>query len=157
MTMTAFHVFLRTLLEQAGREAQGDRSATVEAQHLLLAMVAPSEAESRQLLESVGLDRPALRAALDAEFRHALSAAGVSVAVPAPPRAECTTTSPPPLGTSVQHALERGLGSTREAPRPAHLLLGILQAEVGTVPRALELAGFDRAALVARVRETLEA
>jgi hypothetical protein len=36
-------------------------------------------------------------------------------------------------------------------------LLGILQAEVGTVPRALALAGFDRTALIARVLETLEA
>jgi hypothetical protein len=37
------------------------------------------------------------------------------------------------------------------------VLLGILQADVGTVPRALALAGFDRAALIARVRQSLEA
>jgi ATP-dependent Clp protease ATP-binding subunit ClpA len=155
--MTAFHVFLRAVLERAGREAQGERSAMVEAQHVLLAMASPSDAESRELLESLGLDRRALRAALDSEFRQALSAAGVSLEASEPQRADCTNSSAPPLGTSVRHALERGLGSMRDAPRPAHLLLGILQAEVGTVPRALELAGLDRATLIARVRATLQA
>ena len=53
--------------------------------------------------------------------------------------------------------LERGSAS---GPRtrdqwPAHLLLGILRAEVGTVPRALALAGIDRAGLAERVRQAL--
>jgi ATP-dependent Clp protease ATP-binding subunit ClpA len=151
--MTSFDRFLRTILEQAGLEAQRDRSATTEAQHVLLAMA--SEAEARELLESVGLDRGALRAALDRELEHTLSAVGVSVEAPERQRGE-SGTHPPALGTSVRHALERGLGALREAPRPAHLVLGILQAEVGTVPRALALAGFDRSALIGRVLETLE-
>jgi ATP-dependent Clp protease ATP-binding subunit ClpA len=155
--MTPFDRFLRTVLEQAGREAQRDHSATTEAQHVLLAMASESETEARELLESVGLDRSAVRAALDLEFRHTLSAAGVSVEASELHRAQSTSSSPPALGTSVRHALERGLGALRRAPRPAHLLLGILQAEVGTVPRALALAGFDRTVLIARVLETLEA
>jgi D-alanyl-D-alanine carboxypeptidase len=155
--MTPFDRFLRMVLEQAGREAQRDHAATTEAQHVLLAMASESETEARELLESVGLDRSAVRAALDLEFRHTLSAAGISVEALELQRAESTSSSPPALGTSVQHALERGLGALRRAPRPAHLLLGILQAEVGTVPRALALAGFDRTVLIARVRETLEA
>ena len=153
--MTTFHSFLRTILEQAGREAQGDGS-TVEAQHVLLAMASESQTESRELLESLGLDRRAIRAALDVEYKSALSAAGVSVAAPERRRDESTTHPALPLGPSVQHALERGLGATRDAPCPAHVLLGILQADVGTVPRALALAGFDRAALIARVRQSLE-
>ena len=54
-------------------------------------------------------------------------------------------------------ALERGFASvTRKKDlRPAHLLLGILRAEVGTVPRALALAGVDQAALTARVQDGL--
>jgi ATP-dependent Clp protease ATP-binding subunit ClpA len=155
--MTPFDRFLRTILEQAGREAQRDHSATTEAQHVLLAMASESEPDARVLLESVGLDRGALRAALDLELEHALSAAGVSVEASERQRAESTSSRPPALGTSVRHALERGLGALREAPRPAHLLLGILQAEVGTVPRALALAGFDRTVLIARVHSTLEA
>jgi D-alanyl-D-alanine carboxypeptidase len=35
------------------------------------------------------------------------------------------------------------------------VLLGVLAAEVGTVPRALALAGFDRADLLARTRRAL--
>jgi ATP-dependent Clp protease ATP-binding subunit ClpA len=154
--MTTFHAFLHTLLEEAAREAQRDRSAMTEAQHLLLAMASQSDTEAGELLESVGLDHGALRAAFDLEFQHALSAAGVSVEASELQRPEGNAERPPHLGTSVRHALERGLGALREAPRPAHLLLGILQAEVGTVPRALALAGFDRSALLARVRQTLD-
>jgi ATP-dependent Clp protease ATP-binding subunit ClpA len=153
--MMTFHTFLRTILEEAGREAQRDRSAMTEAQHLLLAMA--SRSETSEFLRSVGLDHGALRSALDVEFEQALGAAGISIEASEPRGAESTPPHPPQLGTSVRHALERGLGTLREAPRPEHVLLGILQAEVGTVPRALALAGFDRIALIARVRQTLEA
>jgi ATP-dependent Clp protease ATP-binding subunit ClpA len=152
--MTTFHSFLRTLLEQAAREAQGDGS-TIEAQHLLLAMASQPEAETSELLNSLGLDHRAIRAALDVELKHTLNAAGVSVAASSVQH-ESTTNRTPQLGPSVQHALERGLGKLRAAPRPAHVLLGILQADVGTVPRALALAGLDRAALIVRVRQSLE-
>jgi D-alanyl-D-alanine carboxypeptidase len=47
--------------------------------------------------------------------------------------------------------------SRKEDLRPAHLLLGVLQAQVGTVPRALALAGVDRSDLLARVRHSLAA
>jgi ATP-dependent Clp protease ATP-binding subunit ClpA len=154
--MTPFPSFLRAVLEQAGREARGDGSK-VEAQHVLLAMASRPEAESTRLLESLGLDYRAIRAALDAELEHALRSAGVSVTATDARPTSAITGAVPPLGPSVQHALERGLGQLREAPRPAHVLLGILQADVGTVPRALALAGFDRAALISRVRQTLEA
>ena len=78
--MATFHAFLRTILEQAGREAQRDRSATTEAQHLLLAMA--SRTETSGLLESVGLDHRALRAALDLEFEHALRRGHHRIGVP---------------------------------------------------------------------------
>jgi D-alanyl-D-alanine carboxypeptidase len=47
------------------------------------------------------------------------------------------------------------MAAVRRNPQPAHLLLGILQAEVGTVPRALSLKGVDRSELVGRIRQTL--
>jgi len=155
--MTAFPTYMRTILEQAGPEAQLDHSTTIEAQHVLLAMASRAGTEASEFLESVGLDHRAIRAALDLEFTHTLRAAGVSVDVTELQRTENTAQRPLQLGTSVQHALERGLGATREAPRPAHVLLGILQADIGTLPRALALAGFDRTALIARVRQTLQA
>jgi ATP-dependent Clp protease ATP-binding subunit ClpA len=155
--MTAFDKYLRTILDQAEREARGDGSKTTEAQHVLLAMASRSETEMGQFLASLGLDHGALRAALDRELEHTSSAAGVSLAATERQRAKSAPSPAGHLGTSVQQALERGLEGVRKAPRPAHLLLGVLQAEVGTVPRALALAGFDRADLMARARQTLGA
>jgi D-alanyl-D-alanine carboxypeptidase len=61
------------------------------------------------------------------------------------------------MGASARLALERSFSSVvrKKELRPAHLLLGILQAQVGTVPRALALAGVDQAELVDRVRQAL--
>jgi D-alanyl-D-alanine carboxypeptidase len=152
--MSRFDKFLASVLDQAGREARAEGSSTVEAHHLLLAIAASGEPSTDELLASVGLDEAAIRAALDREFEHSLGAAGVSVdradMPPSHPRDE-----PRPLGSSVKLALERGLGSVsrKQNLRPAHLLLGIMQAAVGTVPRALALAGIDRAALVERIRQ----
>jgi hypothetical protein len=54
---------------------------------------------------------------------------------------------------------ERGRDEARpDGPgriRPAHLLLGVLDAEVRTVPRVPAPAGVDRAELAARTRATL--
>lgn len=103
-----------------------------------------------------GLDRDAIREALDREFEHSLSVAGVSRSAFGLPPASPDPQRVPHPGASVRLALERGVTSrARQDLQPAHLLLGILQAEVGTVPRALALAGVDRADLMARVVETL--
>jgi D-alanyl-D-alanine carboxypeptidase len=39
--------------------------------------------------------------------------------------------------------------------RPAHLLLGLLGAQVGTVPRALHFAGVNQTELVTLTEQTL--
>ncbi len=39
--------------------------------------------------------------------------------------------------------------------RPGHLLLGVLAAQAGTVPRALALAGADTGELTTRTRHAL--
>jgi D-alanyl-D-alanine carboxypeptidase len=129
----------------------------VEAHHLLLAVAASGESGTHELLASVGLDYATIRAALDREFERSLTAAGVSVRsvdLPRPSRAREESRA---LGSSVKLAMERGLGSVarKQNLRPAHLLLGIVQAPVGTVPRALDLAGVDRPALVQRIRQSL--
>ena len=155
--MTSFKKYVGAILEQAAREAQLDRSTTIEAQHVLLAIAKQPEATPGDVLLSAGLDHRAIRAALDREFEHSLSAAGVSLAsfeLPRPTSAPERATS---LGASVKQALGRGVDGIRRGKdlQPAHLLLGILQAEVGTVPRALALSGIDRAELLRRVRQTL--
>lgn len=155
--MTAFENYLRTIIEQAGNEATKDGSATFEAQHLLLAIAAEQEPITQQVLASVGLDDyRAIRDVLHREFEHSLSAAGVSLAAFDLPRPSSARKHPKP-GASTKLALERGFASVarKKDLRPAHLLLGIVQAEVGTVPRALALAGIDQADLRARVMRVL--
>jgi len=154
--MSAFSKYVRSTLEQAGREAQLDRVTTIEAQHVLLAIAAQAELPAALVLSSVGLDRRGVREALDRELEHSLSAAGVSLNAFDLPRPLSSPEPAKQLGASVKHALERGVtGVKGKDLRPAHLLLGILLAEVGTVPRALSLAGIERADLILRVRQTL--
>lgn len=155
--MTAFGTYVHTIVDQSGREAHCDGSATIEAQHLLLAIAAREGSATHNVLASAGLDHGAVREALDAEFDHSLRAAGVSREDFGVPSASREPRRPARLGASAKLALERGMRSSgvRKDRQPAHLLLGILQAEVGTVPRALALAGVDRAALMVHVLQTL--
>jgi ATP-dependent Clp protease ATP-binding subunit ClpA len=141
--MSTFDRYLEDVIERATREAEADGSSTVEAHHLLLAIAASDDSE-------LGLDRVALRSALDREFTHSLAAAGVRLSGDVPPP---SPSSSPTLGATARTALERGLAvvGRKQDARPAHLLIGILSAEVGTVPRALSLAGVDRTAVIARL------
>jgi D-alanyl-D-alanine carboxypeptidase len=155
--MSSVDRFLATALERAGQEARADGSSTVEAHHLLLAVADGTDRLTARILASAGLDRAAIRAALDREFEQSLAAAGVSVAAGAAPHPGQPRAKTPPLGASVKLALERGFGSVarKKDLRPVHLLVGILQAQVGTVPRALALAGIDRAALAASANQSI--
>jgi ATP-dependent Clp protease ATP-binding subunit ClpA len=150
--MTEFDTYLHAVLTRAEHEARDDGSKTIEAQHLLLAIAG----EGAPPLAEAGLDAKTLRGALAREFEHSLSAVGVSAAsydLPAP----STGPTHPKMGASAKLAMERGVvaAGKKKDLRPAHLLLGVLRAEVGTVPRALALAGVDQAALVADVERSL--
>lgn len=156
--MSVFDKYLHAVIVRAQHEAREDDSTTVEAEHLLLAVAGEPESTTRELLRSVGLDRSAIRGALEREFEHSLNTVGVSSAafdLPRPSRLPVH----PVMGTSAKLAMERGFASVsrKKDLQPAHLLLGILSAQVGTVPRALALAGIDRDDLTARVRQTLTA
>ena len=154
--MMAFHKYFRTIVDEAGHEAQKEGLATFEAQHMLLAIAAAREPTTHRLLAAVGLDHQTIRDVLDREFQHSLSGAGVSLTAFDLPRPNYAPEHPSP-GASAKLALERSFTSVprRKDLRPAHLLLGILRAEIGTVPRALALAGIDQADLTARVLEAL--
>lgn len=153
---TAFDTYLHKIIMRGEHEAREDGSATIEAQHLLLAIAGERETSTDQVLTSVGLDHRTIRDALNREFEHSLSTVGVSPAVFDLPRPH-NAPAHPKIGASTKLALERAVASVarKKDLRPAHLLLGILRAEVGTVPRALTLAGIDRADLLARVTRTL--
>ena len=152
--MSTLDNYVGTTVDQARHAAQDDGSATIEAHHLLLAIAGQEGTVAQRMLASVGLDRHAIRVALDREFEHSLQAVGVSAAAFELPRAG-RGRPPANIGASTKLAFERGFGPgvRKKDLRSAHLLLGILAAEVGTVPRALALAGVDRADLAERVRQ----
>jgi ATP-dependent Clp protease ATP-binding subunit ClpA len=147
----------RSLVALAEREARSNRSPLVEAEHLLLAMATQPDTAAGQLLSSVGLTQVEVVQALRREFETSLAGAGVEVAI-----ADLAQSTPDPshrvrLGASFKTALSRSVGASAGAPRirTEHLLLGILAAREGTVPRALRLAGVDQAALAARTAQSL--
>jgi D-alanyl-D-alanine carboxypeptidase len=147
---------LAGLLDAGAEHARADGSATLEARHVLLALA--GDPVTAPLLRTAGLDAAALRRALHREFAASLAAVGVAPAGGELPRPAAHTGSVG-LGASTKLAMERGFAAaTRKRDvTTAHVLFGILAADVGTVPRALALAGVDRAALLQRVRAAIGA
>ncbi|QFU92582.1 Clp protease N-terminal domain-containing protein [Amycolatopsis sp. YIM 10] len=154
--MTAFDTYLHAIIARAEHEARDDGASTIEAQHLLLAIAVDREAGTHEILTSAGVDYRAIRDALDREFDYSLSTVGVSRAAFDFPRPTADS-GQPKMGASAKLALERSVASVahKKDLRPAHLLLGVLRAEVGTVPRALAMAGIDQVALRERVLRAL--
>jgi ATP-dependent Clp protease ATP-binding subunit ClpA len=163
--MNAFKRYVRMTLERAGREARLDGARKIEAHHVLLAIAAQTDTAAARISSSSGLDYGALRDALEREYALSLRAVGLSLEAFALPRRENVDADVSglagdavpvtELGTSVRTALERGVSGVPRNPRPEHLLLGILRAEQGTVPRALALAGVDRNKLISSVQHAL--
>ena len=102
-----------------------------------------------------------MEAALDAERERALEVAGVAPI--AEERLRSTRRVRPGWGASFRDAMRRADfrarrdrgRDERERLAVAAALLGVLRADLGTVPRALAYAGVDRPALIARLERTL--
>jgi ATP-dependent Clp protease ATP-binding subunit ClpA len=150
----------RVVVRAAEHEAKAVGSSAVEAEHLLLALAAEPETPSGWLLADAGLDHEGVRAALERETERSLAAVGVTLSdfeLSEPPTAPRRSAR---FATSAKRALERALrvavarGDRRITG--AHLLLGVLRADLGTVPRALEAAGVDRVALATRAERMLD-
>jgi D-alanyl-D-alanine carboxypeptidase len=142
-------------------EAKRDGAEFIEAEHMLLALAANSDSDAARLLKEIGLDHERLAAALHEEHRQTLAFVGMTTNDMNDTKLAAATGlgSPPSLGTSAKVAVRRALIGSRRDRRRARLrgtdlLAGILEAEFGTVPRALAIAGIDRAALLARARQS---
>jgi ATP-dependent Clp protease ATP-binding subunit ClpA len=139
-------------------EAKRDGAEFIEAEHMLLALSAGPDSVVAKLLNEFGLDHDRLAAALHAERRQTLAFVGMTATDTK--LGEATEhDGPPSLGTSAKVAVRRALIGSRHDRRRARLrgtdlLAGILEAEFGTVPRALAIAGIDRATLLARARRS---
>lgn len=147
----SFQLVLVECLEEAGLRG----SRTVEAEDVLLALARAGSQDSRDLLAHAGLDYDSLRGALEQERRAALASVGMADPDPslfaAAPRDDRPT-----WGTSLREAMSRArpyLHRSRGGPAAEYaLLLGVLLAGYGTVPRALALAGVDADALIGRLQ-----
>jgi ATP-dependent Clp protease ATP-binding subunit ClpA len=147
------------VLERARDEAAVLGSPSLEAEHVLLALAALNDPVVNPLLAGTGIDREALRRAIEAQGEAALAAVGVSrAAFNLPPMPRLTRS--PLWGTSSKQAIIRAkqIATARHERRvlPAHLLLGVLAAEAGTAVRALDAAGADRAELAAATTAALD-
>jgi ATP-dependent Clp protease ATP-binding subunit ClpA len=138
----------RAAVIAARAEARAAGHPTVEAEHLLLAMAASPE------LHAVGLDRQRLLVALAEEEARSLASVGVFAGEFEEPPAGRTPRDPQ-FATSAKLALQRGLAAAaKRGDRrldASHVLLGVLAAQHGRVPRALKIAGVDVDELRARV------
>ncbi len=148
----------RQVVERAEREARFSGSPSIEAEHLLLALACGSGPVAHTL-QGCGLDFDRTRAAIDDHFERTLAAIGIDAGgfalPPAPPSAN------PRFGASSKLALERALRAAAERKdrrlRSEHVLLGVLRAEAGTVPRVLAAEGVERDAIIARLERELAA
>lgn len=146
---------VRQIVIHSITEAQLRNSGLVEAEHLLLALSREGSPSIRSALEDAGLDPDGLSTALDAERAASLRVAGVT---PVPP--ERLRSSPrvirPRWGASFKDALARahrvGAANRRQRMGELDLLTALLGLELGTVARALTLAGVDRQAVLALAR-----
>lgn len=148
--------YVDSVLVRASEEARRTGSPLMEAEHLLLALAAEPEGDAPDLLSPAGLDRAAVQDALRREFEHSLGAVGVSVAGEEVLRPRESERRPSDIGESGRRVLEWGMANARKKDLgPAHILLGLLELKVGTVPRALALAGVDVDDLRARTHAVL--
>ncbi|MGZ4430681.1 MAG: Clp protease N-terminal domain-containing protein [Gaiellales bacterium] len=158
MMFTTLAADSRKIVRDARELARELEAPAVEAEHLLLAVARAPGTATYDLLGRTGLDYERAREALDAEFEDTLASVGI-VLNEFELTAASSTPRTPRWGTSAKLALQRSakLAVARHDRRitPAHILLGILRASAGTVPRALDRAGIDRANLSRQVSALL--
>ncbi len=148
----------RRVVEEARKIASRLESPTVEAEHLLMGVARQPHTAAHDLLVSLGLDYDELRDALHADFEGSLAAVGITLSA-FDLEATAATARTPRWGTSAKLALQRSakIADARRDRRltPGHIVLGVLRAPAGTVPRALDRAGVDRAELTRLVEAVL--
>jgi ATP-dependent Clp protease ATP-binding subunit ClpA len=150
----------RAVVRAADQEARALGSATIEAEHLLLAAAADRETRVGRLLAVSGLDHDDIVAALDRETERSLAAVGVALDDFGAAAAVSARGRKPRFAASAKRALERAVrvaaGRGNRALSSTHLVLGVLAGELGTVARALDVAGVDRLALIGEAERLLD-
>ena len=154
MALNRFSGDARVVVDRASDIARELGCSTVEAEHLLLAATS-GESPAARVLQDESLDFDGVASALAAEIERSLAAVGISAGplhfTPEPTRPRYATSAVVALERMLKVAVARG----EKYMTTGHLVIGVLSAERGTVPRALECAGVDRDALARRVAATL--
>jgi ATP-dependent Clp protease ATP-binding subunit ClpA len=142
----------RRVALEANSVAAGLGSPSVEAEHLLVS-IAASPHRAGHALRDVGLDSAELRDAIQRDFERVLGRVGIDASA-IEISANCRRTKPR-WGASAKQGLESALvEAKRRGDRKIdceHILLGLLRAEHGTVPRLLAAEGIDRDELTGRL------
>lgn len=143
----------------ARAEARVRAEVKIEAEHLLLALARRSSWDAGRMLAEAGLDHERLRDVLDADVEHILEVVGVAAGTIRIPNSTLPMAGEPRWGASAKAALRRASVIARDHGdrhlNPTHILLGVLHAHEGTVPRALSSVGVDPAELAARAEAKL--
>jgi ATP-dependent Clp protease ATP-binding subunit ClpA len=152
MDESTFPRTLRPIILRAVSEAQRRGDSAVEAEHLLLALADDTGNEPAATFASVGLDHAGVIRALRAERAASLEAAGVTP-VPDERLVSTARVTRPRWGASARQAMVvasrmRTGPERRRRMAEKDLAIALLDLQLGTVPRALELAGIDRKALI---------
>jgi ATP-dependent Clp protease ATP-binding subunit ClpA len=142
----------RRVAVEATSVAAGLGSPSVEAEHLLVS-IAASPNPAGLALRDAGLDAAEVRDAIQRDFERVLGRVGVDASGWGI-ASNCRRTKPG-WGASAKQALERAfVEAKRRGDRRIdceHILLGLLRAEYGTVPRLLAAEGIDRDELTGRL------
>ena len=150
----------RLVVTAAETEARELGSPTIDAEHLLLALANLDRATTvGGVLAEVGLGRDDVIAALEAERERSLAAVGISIGDfdVSPPRPTTKPRMAAGAKGALEHALRISLVRADKRIESGHILLALLRAEAGTVPRALKEAGIDRTELNDQTAAALDA
>lgn len=136
----------RQKVHRATELAEAEGAAMVEVEHLLLALVDPSKDKVGIALERAGVTRQTINDARDREFRTALALAGVSTGRSVPAGARRlrrgrTTRFAPSARLALERTLEVAQASDERRITNESLLLAIVCAQVGIIPRLLDELG----------------
>jgi ATP-dependent Clp protease ATP-binding subunit ClpA len=156
-TLRIPHNETRRVLLAARGIARNAGVESIEAEHLLIALACVPHTVASVVLNNAGLDADRIADALALEQMSSLSTVGVT-SIPQPPPVPVPDVKT--VGQSTRLAMHRGMVAARarreRRMRAAHLLIGVLSADVGRVPRALAAAGIDRGALLAETHGALD-
>lgn len=128
------------VLQRAEEEARALGAPTCEAEHILLALVGGPAMSASGALSSLGLSREGITQALERELASALALTHIHLAeLPRAPRGDSGRV---PWGESAQRVAERSIRESPDDPS-LRLLLAIVHAETGVIPRLLAELGIS--------------